>query len=350
MKKKEVLPRTVRIKAKDLKPYMKTSNSWKRIRQKFPEIDDVVRLFKASKNLKILLDKNDPRFLKGQSYKRQSQGARINALPDGRKLDKAFSLFAKNLRIHDQDSEDHWDVLYQNKGGTYSYCYTLEKKELHRKRKYNKVVEFDKSYRKLLRNVSNALRDRSDHLSVPMYTLLRTHMRVGNEIYYKAHGHKGLTTLKKKDISIKGNKVKFNYLAKDGVPRLIEQEFPKIYVDRLKRHLKQLKKNDFVFTSCKTGHPLKEQEFKKAFAKYCGKEFYPHIVRSHYATSEVKKFLKGRKKAGREEVAKLYFSIAAELGHKRFVKKENKWKDNYSITVNHYIQPELVEKVKSLIR
>lgn len=351
MSEKEMLPGTIRIRVKDLRAYGMTTKSWEKINLKFPEISNIVKLFKAHKNLKVLIDNKDQRFFKGQlSPDKEPQGARINQLPDGKILDKAYSLFAKNLKIHDQDSEDHWDVIYQNKGGTYAYGYTLEKKIRHRNRKYHKVMEFEKSYKKLLDNVASALNDESDHLSLPMYTLLKTRMRVGNEIYYKAHGHKGLTTLKKKDITVKGCNVTFDYIAKDGVPVRIEQEFPRLYVERLKRLMKPLKPHDFVFASCKTGHPLAEKEFKKAFVKYCGKEFYPHIVRSHYATSRVKEFLKNKKKTNSEEVKKLYLSIASELGHKKFVKKENQWKENYSVTINHYIQPELVEKVKSLLK
>ena len=106
---------------------------------------------------------------------------------------------------------------------------------------------------------------------------------------------------------------------------------------------------DFVFSSCKTARPLAEREFKKAFLKYCGEEFYPHIVRSHFATSRVKNFLKGKRKASKEEVENLFMSIAHELGHRKFSKKENKWVDSHSVTVNHYIQPELVDRVRGII-
>ncbi len=340
---------TIRIKVKDLQPYQKTASSWKKFNQKFPEITNIAKLFKAHKNFKILVDQKNPQFLKGQLYQEQEQGARINQLPNGKIIDKAFSLFAKHLVVHDQDSDDHWDVLYQNKGGTFSYCYTLEKKTKHRTQKFHKVEEFGKHFSLLLKNVSSALKNQEDSFAVPMYTLLKTQMRIGNEIYYKAHNHKGLTTLKKHDLKIKGDKVTFNYLAKDGVPRLIEQRFPQRYIERLERKIKPLKPHDFVFASA-NGHPLREQEFKKAFQQYCGKEFYPHIVRSYYATNEVKKFLQGRKKASKEEVNKLYLSVAAKLGHKKFVKKENQWKDNYTVTVNHYIQPQLVEKVSKIIK
>ena len=340
---------TVRLKSNG-EAFEKTAHSWKKSNFTFPEATAVIKLYKAHKKMNLLIDAKNSQFLKGQIYKGQPQGGRVMFLPDGQKLDKGFSLFGKHVRLHDQDSHDHWDVLYQNKGGTWSYCYSVEKKKSHRAKKYKKVHQFDKVYTTLLHNVSRGLKYEDDHLAVPMFTLLKTHMRIGNEIYFKAHNHKGLTTLKKKDISIKGNNVTFKYLAKDGVPRTIVEKFPSSYVTRLGKRLKGLKKDDFVFASCKTGHPLKEMQFKKAFVKYCGKEFYPHIVRSHYATSKVQSFLKGRRKASKEEVQQLYYSIASKLGHKKFVKKTHTWEDNYSVTVNHYIQPELVEKVKEITK
>lgn len=343
---------TIRIKANNLRAYEKTAASWKKTNKSFVQLLKAVKLFKANNNFKVLIDKKNSSFLKGQlSPQGQPQGARINILPNGKIIDKAYSLFAEDLTIHDQDTEDHWGVLYKNKGGTYSYCYDLDKKKLHQNQKYQTVKKFDRCYPLLTRKVDLALKDEKDNLAVPMYTLLKTYMRVGNEIYYKTHGHKGLTTLKKKDIAISGTKVTFNYIAKDGVPRIITMPFPKIYIQRLKKILRPLKQTEFVFTANQkgpSGHPLREEHFKKAFKAYCGREFYPHIVRSHFATTKVKEFLKGKRKVHKREVENLFLSIAAELGHKKFVKKERLWKDNYTVTINHYVQPELIEKIKQI--
>ena len=348
--KKEVLPGTIRIKAQDLQPYQKTAASWKKSKQQFSETMQVIKLFKAHKNFKGLIDAKSPQFLKGQlSPKGEVQGARIDHLPNGKQLDKAFSLFAKELILHDQDSDDHWDILYKNKGGTYAYGYTLEKRERNQDLKYRKVWEFEKVYRKLSRAVSLALNDFNDHLALPMYTLLKTRMRIGNEIYYKANGHKGLTTLKKKDITISGKTVAFEYIGKDGVPCQIEQHFPAPYITRLRQKIQGLKPQDFVFSS-KNGRPLREEQFKRAFKRYCGKEFYPHIIRSHHATRRVKEFLKGKRSIDKKEMKSLFLSLAADLGHKRFEKIEKNWKDNYTVTLNHYIEPALVEQVKARVK
>ncbi|MEA2004000.1 MAG: hypothetical protein U9O53_03495 [archaeon] len=342
---------TLRIRAKDFKVCERAKTSWKLSLREFPEAIHAVQLFRAHGNLDYLIDRKDTGFLKGQlSPDGKTQGARINILPDGRKLDKAYSIFAEDLVIHDEASNSHWDILYKNPGGTYSYVYTLEKKEKSVRKKYKEVEAFEKYYPLLNGRVLSALKDETDMIAVPLYTLLKTYMRVGNEIYYKAHGHKGLTTLKKEDISIDGNRVTFSYLAKDGVPRKIIETFPDVYIARLKKILRPLRNSSFVFVNAVTGHPLTDVHFKEAFLKYCGSGFYPHIVRSFYATEKAKEFLKKHSSATKDELRAFFLSIADKLGHKRFVKKEKVWKDNYTVTVNHYIQPEIVDKIRSLVK
>lgn len=348
-KAKPVFPGTLRIDSKGLKVYVKTASSWKESPARLPEAMHVIRLFRAHNMFDFLIDRKNPRFLKGQlSPDGKCQGARINILPDGRKLDKAYSLFARQLTIHDESSNTHWDVLYQNPGGTYSYVYTLEKRERAVREKYAEVGDFERLYPMLERNALLALKDDSDAMAVPMFTLLRTRMRIGNEIYFKAHGHKGLATLKKGDISIKGNSVTFNYLSKGGVPVRTTEEFPRLYIDRLRKLLRDTGPSSFIFSSG-SGRPLSDAHFKEAFRRYCGREFYPHIVRSYHATRKAKDFLATHRKATRKEIRELFTMIAEDLGHKRFSKKEQEWKDSYTVTIHSYIQPEILEKVQALV-
>ncbi|MBS3083495.1 hypothetical protein J4423_01690 [Candidatus Pacearchaeota archaeon] len=344
---KEVLSGTIRI-CKDLKTYEYSNNKWKISNKEFPEALNVINLFKTHNHFKDLIDQKNPKFLKGQLYQDKVQGARLNILPTGEKLDKAYSILAKNLTIHSENSHDHWDVIYQNPNGKYAYLYTQEKKNKAVRNKYKKVELFEKNYSKIQQSVSKALNDEKDIYALPLYTLLKTYMRVGNEINYKETKHKGLTTLKKQDIKIKDNLVSFNYLAKSGVPMNIEQEFPTSYINRLKEKLNKIKNNEFIFTN-NQNKPLKDTDFMKAFQTYCGQSFYPHIVRSFYATTEAKKFLKAHKKAKKEEIKQLFTEIAEKLGHKRFDKKTSEWKDSFTVTIHHYIQPDIVEKIQSLV-
>lgn len=334
-----------RIK-KDLNVYESSNGkSWKKSSMKFPEAIEVIKAFQKHKKLKELIDKKNPDFLKGQFSNKKVQGARINILPNGKKLDKAFSLFSPKLALHDESSLSHWDVVYQNPNRQLAYVYTLEKDANSKKSKYKKVNDFEKILPCLNCNLKKYLG--KEAIALPMIVLLKTCMRVGNEIYYKQHHHKGLTTLKKKDISIKNNFVTFDYIAKDGVPQKITEEFPEKVILELKKLLSKKSNHDFVFTNS-NNHPYKDTEFKKAFKKFCGKEFYPHIVRSYYATKSVKDFLKKNKHPTKEKTKELYTSIAEKLGHKKFSKKKNCWEDSFQVTIAHYISPELVTRLNSI--
>jgi hypothetical protein len=336
---------TIRV-GKNLKIYEFKRDKWIVVKKDMSNALFVVRLYKAGKRFAILIDKKDSRFLKGQlSMDKKILGARINILPNGKKLDGAFSLFSPGLTLHDELSNMHWDVIYLNPNGKFAYHYTLDKKGVSIRRKYRHVKEFEKKYPVLEKGALGALKKDEGFMAVPFYTLLKTHMRVGNEIYYKAHGHKGLTTLKKKDIKIIGRRVQFQFLGKDGVPQKIVKKFPLSYINRLKKILSECKRNDFVFKNLR-GRLLSERDFKKEFRKYIDGDFYPHIVRSYFATKETEDFLRAHKNPGKEEVREFLGGVAEELGHKKISKKTGEWVDSYSVTMGHYIDPKLVVKLR----
>lgn len=340
---------TIRIKINKLQPVIKTESSWKKIKYNTTNILKIVELFKSHNNFEELKDTKAPTFLKGHiTPEGFIRGQRVDILPNGEKLDKAYSLFAPHLTIHDQTTTTHWDVIYQNPNGQFAYLYTLEKDKKSKSNKYKKVEEFEKLLPKLQINLNLALQN-NEPLALPMITLLQTYMRIGNEMYYKNDGHKGLTTLKKSDIKIRNPNVTFTFIAKDGVPQKITKQFSPIYIIKLQKLLRNLKKEDFVFTN-QQRHPLKDTEFEKAFKKYSGKTFYPHIVRSHYATKTSQNFLKQNPNPTKQQIKELYTEIANTLGHKKFSKKKNEWQTSYTVTIAHYIEPKLVKKINSIVK
>jgi len=339
-------PIVYRIKAKDLKVHEKNGSSWKKSKLELLDATEVAKLFKSHKNLKLIVDKKSPEFSKGSFSKEKALGERIDILPNGESLNKAYSLFAKNLKVHDEKSNIHWDVIFQNPSGNYTYLYTTEKQRLAKQKKFHSVKEFSKLLPKLKRNLSKSLGD--DPMALPMLILLKTKMRIGSELYYQKNHHKGLTTLKKKSIRINGNKVTFRYFAKDGVPMTMTENFTDPIISQLKKLLIKKKSNDFIFTNSQ-GHPLKDLEFEKSFLRYSGKKFYPHIVRSEYATTEAEKFFKKNKKVSPKQVRELYFKIAEKLGHKKLSKKTGEWQDSYEVTIHYYVQEEIVKKIDSIV-
>jgi hypothetical protein len=339
---------TLRIKAKHLEPVIKTKKGWKQTDYNTKNIQRIAHLYKSHANFNMLLDSKDKTFLKGfLTPKNEIRGERTGHLPDGQRLDKAFSIFSPHLTIHDETNNTHWDVMFQNPNGNYAHLYTLEKVKEGKTKKFKKVKDFEKKLPNLKKKLNNAIR-KDDPMALPLYTLLKTKMRVGNKYSYNTLGHKGLTTLTKDNVKIKDNNVTFTFPGKDGVPQKITKKFPKSYIKLLSNKIKLLKVNEFIFTD-KNGNPLRDTMFEDAFLKYCGTKFYPHIVRSAYATQAAENFLKQNKKPQKEEVKQLYSTIAETLGHKKFSKKDNKWKVSYTVTISHYIQPELVEKINAVV-
>jgi len=324
----------------------KDNKKWKKSSKKFPGALLVVGLFKSNGNLEMLVDKKDSKFLKGL-FCSKPMGARINVLPDGRKLSKAYSLFAPGLTIHDEKTNAHWNVIYQNPNGRFAYLYTIEKEKRLRGKKFKKVEEFsrirEKLEEKLLRNIG------TDPMALPMLILLWTKIRVGSEMYYKNSHHKGLTTLKKKNVKVKSNNVEFRFIGKDGVPQEKELSFPRKTLDVLKKILNNKKENDFLFVN-ESGHPLRDTTFEHSFEEYTGEKFYPHIVRSEYATRKAEEFLKKNEHPTKEEAKELCFEIAHELGHKKFSKRNNEWEDSYIVTLHHYVEPHIAERIEKILK
>ncbi len=346
-----------RIRWKDLAVVECSGKFCRKSRVKFPEATKVAQLFLKNGTLGLI---RDGRFLMGGFSGGKAIGKRIDVLPDGTKLSRGFPLFGKGLMIHDEKSHGHWDVIFENTSGGFCYVYSLEKMNISRDRKYALVGKFGECLPRLRKNLLKALSSKGSgigekglavgdgDLVLAMLILLKTRMRVGCEVYYKRSRHKGLTTLKKKDLKIFGNKVKFSFVGKDGVPQVLEERFDGNVMVELKRVLSMRRDNDFIFLFPGKGpgfkgRILRDTDFEAGFERFCGERFYPHIVRSHFATREVERFLKREK----GEARKFCLGLAGKLGHKKLIK--GKWEDNFEVTLHSYVRGDLVERIRKLV-
>ena len=118
---------TIRIKVKDVTPVIKTQSGWKKApAMSIDNIQAAVHKYKAHANFTALVSAKDNTFLKGELGPHgEVRGERVNVLPNGEKLEKAFSLFAPHLTIHDEKTNDHWDVLFQNPNGSLAHVYSV---------------------------------------------------------------------------------------------------------------------------------------------------------------------------------------------------------------------------------
>ena len=333
---------TKRINSVSHKLYIKTSTSWDFLDEISDDLKSIISQYSKNKTLKFLIDEKHPEFLKGSlSPENKILGERIKLLPEGSQLARAgFSIFAKNLRFNN-DPNHEWDVCYENTSGLKTYLYSEDKIHLEQEKKFKLVQKFSENYKNIISNVENNL-ETIQYLA--LYTLLKTFIRVGNYHYFLKNSHKGLTTLLKRDISIDGKMVLFDFIGKDGVPHQITKEFPEDYVKQLKKILSSRKADDFVFTGINR-KPLHSEDFSSIFFNITQEHFYPHIIRSHHADSVCLDYLEGKTKI--QDPEKLFLQIAKDLGHKKYNKKKEKWEISPNITIKSYIYPEYVKKIRA---
>jgi len=333
---------TKRINYASLKLCIKTSTSWDFLDELSEDLNSIISKYSKNKTLHHLIDEKHPEFLKGSlSPENKISGERIKLLPEGTQIARAgFSIFAKNLRFNN-DPNHEWDVCYENTSGLKTYLYSEEKIHLEQEKKFKLVQKFSENYDKIISNVENNL-EKIEYLA--LYTLLKTFIRVGNYDYYLKNSHKGLTTLLKRDISVEGDKILFDFIGKDGVPHHIKKEFSEEYIVKLKKVLSSRKEDEFMFTGIK-GKPLHSEDFSSIFFNITQEHFYPHIIRSHHADSKCLDFLEGKIEI--QDPEKLIFQIAKDLGHKKYNKKKEQWEISPTITIKNYIYPEYVKKIRA---
>ena len=355
IKKKELPVGTKRVKCEDLNEYIRCNKNWKQLGDVSFWVKTNIKYYLDNDNFNFLVDSNVCDFLKGCVMPCGTiSGGRIKYLPNGKKLARGgFSLFAKNLKFN-VDSDSNWAVMYENVSGLKTYLYDEDNVALEREKKAKLVDKFIKFYPVILRRLEKDLIDKKEVKYLGLYTLLRTFMRVGNLEYYLHLGHRGLTTLQKRNIffadSDSGKSlVIFDFLGKDGVPQHISCEFPSFYIDILKGILDELYVDDFVFADS-DGVPIHSAVFSKLMFEYTGEHFYPHIVRSYYADLTCSKFISSHMSATKKQVQNVFLDVAKVLGHKKFDKEKGSWVVDSKVTVLNYIRPEYSLKMQSMIK
>lgn len=348
-KKHELHPKgTKRIKSRDLNLYEKDKDDWILLNSYEPQTRKIIEIYKKEKQLELLIDNFLSDFLKGRKTPEDKPaGERINILPNGKKLARGgFSLFAKNIELNLYPTPS-WAVKYENTSGTTTYLYDEDNIHLEHEKKNKLVNKFIKLLPEILEKLIKDIETKKDIKYIMLLILIKTKMRVGDTHHFHHLGHKGLTTLQKGDIKINNNKLYFNYTGKDGVPQEHNVELETNILKKIYNHIKTKESYEFAFTNIKN-HPFHSHNFSDILFEYTNEHFYPHIIRSAYADSEIKKFIRNHKTATKEQIKNKYIEIGKELGHKKFNKKKKEWETDYKVTIKNYIREEYVEKMNEL--
>lgn len=338
---------TKKVSFKDNEEYKKTSLRWKNTLKKHQTIQKISQLYQRHNTLHLLQDTSLKKFTKGHlTPEGKISGERIRHLPNGVALARGgFSLFAKDLSFN-LGNHSLWDVCFTNPSGSKTYLYSQEKIHLEQEQKYQLVQQFAQKREEIFSKLKQDILSKDSEIYLALYILLKTAIRVGNNYSYQNFGHKGLTTLQKKDVSLHETLLEIRYLGKDGVPQLKTIELDYWVLQRVIHHLKKKQKQDFLFTA--SNNTLYHgEDFSKILFEYTGIHFYPHIIRSYEANKICDDFLKEhqRKKITPEQAKHCFTIVAQRLGHKTYDKKKKLWKLDPKVSIDSYIYPKTYDKI-----
>jgi DNA topoisomerase I len=105
--------------------------------------------------------------------------------------------------------------------GRKQYRYHPRWSALQQETKFHRLIEFGKALpalrSKIQKDLSQEGFPESKVMAMMVSLMERTYIRVGNNGYEKLYGSYGITTLKNKHVSVKGNTVTFSFKGKKGV-------------------------------------------------------------------------------------------------------------------------------------
>jgi DNA topoisomerase-1 len=115
----------------------------------------------------------------------------------------------------------HLQATGRDKRRRKQYRYHPVWQERRQRANYERLVDFARALPAIRSFIDAGLRrpnlDRERVLALALRLLDSGMIRIGNEEYAKANGSRGLTTLNKRNVAIRGNDLKFHFVGKGGV-------------------------------------------------------------------------------------------------------------------------------------
>jgi len=131
------------------------------------------------------------------------------------------------------------------------YIYNKIFTEKMKKKKFKDLYEFGLQYNKIVKDINKNIKLSEDNKLKYVCMILKLIMdcdfRVGNDEYMKQNNSYGVTTLKNKHVSVKGDSVTIDFIGKKGVRNMCQVK-DKTIKRHLKKHKKTQKNNSRIFT------------------------------------------------------------------------------------------------------
>lgn len=128
--------------------------------------------------------------------------------------------------------QGHLQATGYDEKGRKQYLYHPLWQEYRSRHKFDKMIEFGHALPRIRERVAQDLRKkgwpREKVLALVVSLLDATHVRIGNQEYLKENSTYGLTTLRRKHLSLEGGEATFTYKAKHGIEQHVNVDNKKL--------------------------------------------------------------------------------------------------------------------------
>lgn len=223
--------------------------------------------------------------------------------------------------------------------GRKQYIYHPLWNTLSRIDKYSKLKEFSRKIPLLKKHINKELKgsirlnDKNYLMSLIVLILLKTHSRIGNDVFVEENNTYGLTTLLKKHVTIKNNDITITYTGKKSIVHTYK--FRCSIISSVLSELKKLPGSRLFKTV--GGEYVTSNDINVFIKTIMGESFTAKDFRTYAANILFIKYLKemsttGTKQKHKKNVIEAYDKVAKDLGHTR------------TICRNSYVMSSIVER------
>lgn len=202
---------------------------------------------------------------------------RINDIIKGIYIAPAY----RDVKINLKKNSKILAIGYDEKGRA-QYVYNKDFIEKQSDKKFNKMIDFGKNFKKINNKINEDLYSNKDskekQIAIILKLIMECHFRIGNDVYSKKNKSYGTTTLQQKHVKIKSkDEVVIDFNGKKNVRNVCTIRNKKL-VKTLRQKKRTTKKEDRIFSyrrgskyyNIKSGDVNK---YLKQFGKYTAKDF-----------------------------------------------------------------------------
>ena len=220
------------------------------------------------------------------------------------------------------DATGHIQATGVDARGRKQYRYHPKWREVRDAHKFERMAQFGRALPRMRRRIARDLKlsgmPREKVLAAVVRLLDSTLIRVGNIEYVRSNGSYGLTTLRNRHVSVKGDSVKFRFRGKHGIEHEVKIDDPR--AARVVRGCLELPGQDlFEYVEQGVVHDVGSSHVNQYLREISGEDFTAKDFRTWHATSTALEALAGQSfstaKEAQQKMQAVLKSVAGRLGN-----------------------------------